>query len=255
MFTGANVAYVAPATLPDGSAAVLKVNYPEVESEREADALGHWDGRGAVRLLRHDPARRALLVERCVPGTELWAVGDEERANREAASVLVRLWRPAPARHRFRLLADAAARWAEELPARWEELGQPFDRGLLGAAVAALRELGPEQGEQVVLHQDLHGGNVLRAQREPWLAIDPKPLVGEREFDTASLLRDRRDELVRDPAPRRRVRRRLDQLAAELSLDRERMRGWAVAHALAWGVSGTGVYEEQIPCARWLAEA
>jgi len=191
-----------------------------------------------------------------VPGDELWSVSDEEEANRIAAGVLLRLWRrPAPRGHRFRRLEDEAARWAAELPAEWEAAGQPFERSLLDRAVAALRELGPAQGEQVVLHQDLHGGNVLRASREPWLAIDPKPLVGEREFDTASLLRDRRDELARDPAPARRIRRRLDQLAAEVDLDRERMRGWAIAHALAWGVSGTAANEQHVACARWLAAA
>jgi streptomycin 6-kinase len=121
-------------------------------------------------------------------------------------------------------------------------------------AVALARDLGSSQGESVVLHQDYHGGNVLRSEREPWLAIDPKPLVGEREFDAASLLRDRRDELVADPRPQRRVRRRLDLLAAELGLDRERMRGWGIVHALAWGVSGIGkVEEDMVACAHWLA--
>ncbi|MGH3059485.1 MAG: aminoglycoside phosphotransferase family protein [Gaiellaceae bacterium] len=93
-------------------------------------------------------------------------------------------------------------------------------------------------------------GNVLQAAREPWLAIDPKPLVGEREFDTASLLRDRRPELLGDPGAAARVRRRLDQLAAELDLDRERMRGWGLAHALAWNGN-----QAMIACARLLAAA
>jgi len=230
----AHISFVAPADLPDGRRAVLKVNFPEPEGEREPDALLHWDGEGAVRLLAHDPGRRALLVERCEPGTQLWHVADEEEANRAAAAVLRRLWRPPPERHGFRLLAVQAAGWAEELPARWERLGRPFERALLEETAAFLREAGPSQGEPVVLHQDLHGGNVLRAAREPWLAIDPKPLVGEREFDTASLLRDRRPELVNDPGAAARVRGRLDQLAADLDLDRERMRGWGVAHALAW---------------------
>ena len=246
----AHVSYVAPAELPDGRRAVLKVNLPEPESEREPDALLHWDGDGAVRLLAHDPGRRALLVERCEPGTQLWQVVDEEEANRAAAAVLRRLWRPPPAEHAFRLLVDLAAQWTEELPARWERLGRPFERPLLEEAVGFLREAGPSQGRPVVLHQDLPGGNVLRAARHPWLAIDPKPLVGEREFDTASLLRDRRPELLADPGAAARVRRRLDQLAAELGLDRERMRGWGVAHALAWNGD-----EDMIACARWLAGA
>lgn len=246
----AHISLVLAAELTDGTSAVLKVNFPEPESEHEADALAHWDGDGAVRLLAHDPDRRALLVERCEPGTTLWELADEEEANRMGAAVLRRLWRPAPAASSFRRLADEAARWAEELPARWQELGEPFERELLEEAVAFLGEAGPAQGEEVVLHQDFHGGNVLRGERQPWLAIDPKPLVGEREFDVASLLRDRRGELVRDPDPRARVRRRLDQLADELELDRERMRGWGVAHALAWDAD-----EQMIACARWLASA
>lgn len=177
-------------------------------------------------------------------------MADEEEANRAAAAVLRRLWRRPPDGHAFHSLADQAAQWTEELPARWERLGRPFERPLLEEAVGFLREAAPSQGEQVLLHQDLHGGNVLRATREPWLAIDPKPLVGEREFDTASLLRDRRPELLGDPGAAARVRRRLDQLAGELGLDRERMRGWGVAHALAWNGD-----EAMIACARLLAAA
>ena len=141
------------------------------------------------------------LVERCKPGTRLWETRDGDDVTRIVAGVLRRLWKPPRDGHPFRLLADAAAEWAEELPRGWEELGRPYEESFLEEAVAFLREAGPAQGEQVVLHQDLHGGNVLQAQREPWLAIDPKPLVGEREFDTASFLRDRRWELRKRPRP------------------------------------------------------
>jgi streptomycin 6-kinase len=254
-FEPAHVSWVGPARLADGTDAVLKVNFPEAESEHEADALVHWDGRGSVHLLASEPADRALLVERCAPGTTLWEVVDEDEANRIAAGVLRRLWRPVTAGHPFRPLADEAARWADELPGRWERAGRPCERGLVEQAVEFLRAAEPEQGEQVVVHQDLHGGNVLRAEREPWLAIDPKPLAGERESDVASLLRDRRDELARDPGPARRVRHRLDLLAAELALDRERMRGWGIAHALAWGLDDDGSDGTILACAAWLRDA
>ena len=253
-YPGSHVSLVAPVTRADGSHAVLKIIFPDEESEHEPDALEHWDGRGAVRLLVSDRDRRALLVERCEPGTELWRLDDEDEANRIAAGVLRRLWRPAPADHPFRPLADETRSWATELRAVWEHLGRPFERELVDEAVWLALELGTSQGEAVVLHQDYHGGNVLRAEREGWLAIDPKPLVGEREFDAASLLRDRREELANDPRPQRRVQRRLDQLAAELELDRERMRGWGIVHALAWGVSGIGkVEKDMLDCARWLS--
>jgi streptomycin 6-kinase len=154
-----------------------------------------------------------MLLERCEPGTTLLEL-DEEEALRVAAGVLRRLWRPPAQGHPFELLADVATRWASELPG--------LDPGLV-------RELVSSQGELVVCHQDFHGGNVLRAQREPWLAIDPKPLVGEREFDTAALIRDRRPI-----ATAKVLRRRLDLLSAELGLDRERMRLWGIVHAVAW---------------------
>jgi streptomycin 6-kinase len=254
-FEPASIAWVAPVTRADGTPAVLKVNFPEPESEHEATAVAHWDGAGAVRLLAADAERRALLVERCEPGAQLWSVADEEAANRAAAAVLRRLWRPAPIEHPLRTLDAEARRWATELPARFERHGRPFERALLDRAAAWIDELLASPAEAVVLHQDLHGGNVLRAGRGPWLAIDPKPLVGDPAFDVASLLRDRRDELAVDPFPVRRMRRRLDQLSAELDLDRERMRRWAVVHALAWGMGEDEWFPEITACAAWLAEA
>jgi streptomycin 6-kinase len=255
-FHNAHVSYVAPVELHDRTPAVLKINFPEPEGEREPDALGHWGGAGAVRLLGRYDERRALLVERCEPGTRLWETRDGDGVTRIVAGVLRRLWKPPREDHPFRLLADAAAEWAKELLRGWDEFGRPYEESLLEEAVAFLREAGPAQGEQVVLHQDLHGGNVLQARRELWLAIDPKPLVGEREFDTASFLRDRRWELRNDPDAGARVRQRLDLLAAELDLDRDRMRGWGVAHALAWGMSGKPEQDRDMAdCARWLAAA
>ena len=258
-FTPTTISYVASVTRADGTPAVLKVNFPEPESEHEAAALAHWDGAGAVRLLGSDSGRRALLVERCLPGDQLWSVADEAQADVDAAAVLQRLWAapPPPAGHRFRTLAGEARRWADELPARWERHGRPFDRALLDRAVGWIGELlATSDGRgDVVLHQDLHGGNVLRAARGPWLAIDPKPLAGERAFDLASLLRDRRPELAADPHPARRVRRRVDRLSADLDVDRERMRRWAVVHALAWGLADDEWFADIVACAEWLARA
>lgn len=252
-FEPARIALVVPATLRSGEEAVLKVNFPEPESEQEPDALAHWDGSGAVRLLGRDDERRALLLERCRPGTQLWATADEDAANAVAASVLRQLRRSPPDPHPYRLLAAEAERWADELPRRWRALGHPFEQALLDEAVSACRELGPDPVEPSVLHQDLHGGNVLRAGHG-WVAIDPKPLVGDPAFDVASLLRDRR-WLLGEQGAGRRVRLRLDLLAADLGLDRERARRWGIAHALAWGVDGTGADESLVESARLLAAA
>jgi streptomycin 6-kinase len=212
--------------------AVLKVNFPDEETEHDAHALDRWNGVGAARLLDRDDELRALLVDRLRPGTQLWALPDDE-ATELAAGVLEQLW--VPADEPFRRLEDVAAQWAEELPAT------SMDHRLVDGAVSFLREAGPTQRESVLMHQDFHGGNVLLSDRG-WLAIDAKPLVGEREFDVASLIRDRR------PTTKAAMERRLDYLVDRLALDRERTRGWAIAHALAWNGDS-----EMVECARLLA--
>jgi len=179
---GGYAAYVARATRADGAPAVLKLNFPEPESEHEAAALEHY-GELAPRVLAHDPARRALLLERVAPGSAL----PEEQVEHVMPDVLAALWRPPAPGHPFRALRDEAERWAETIPSAWERAGRPFARALVDAAVEALRALGPTQPDEVVVHQDLHAGNVLRGTRRPWLVIDPKPLVGERAFDLVAL--------------------------------------------------------------------
>jgi len=115
-------------------------------------------------------------------------------------------------------------------------------------AAAVTRELAGTQQDPVLCHQDLQGSNVLRAQRESWLAIDPKPLVGEPAFDVASLLRDRRWEIRRAV-----IERRLALLSGELGLERDRMRAWGIVHALHWGVGPDKLEGDLVKCARMLA--
>lgn len=241
------VSLVLPATRPDGSQVVLKVQFPHRESEQEADALRVWAGEGAVRLVAHDEELHALLLELCRPGTHL---GGERpgKALDVLIGLLPRLWKQVA--EPFTPLEEEAARWAESLPRQWEEAGRPFERRLLDAALEALNELSASQGEQVLLHQDLHGDNVLAAEREPWLAIDPKPLVGEREFAVAPIVRS--CELGHGPEL---VLHRLDRLTSDLSLDRERARGWTIGQTLAWAIDDAGVHQSHMETARWLLDA
>jgi len=174
-FGDSYVSWVAPATLPTGERAVLKLQFPHEESDHEAEALRRWSGDGAIRLLDHHPDLHALLLEACEPGEHL-----STRVPTAAIGVLIgllpRLW--VPAGDPFRSLADDAHGWVSRLPGLWENAGGPFERSLLEEAIGALTALSATQGEQVLVHQDLHGDNVLSAQREPWLVIDPKPLAG-----------------------------------------------------------------------------
>ena len=237
---------VAPARTRAGEDVVLKVQEPHRESEHEAEALRLWDGDGAIRLLDEEPEEYALLLERCVPGTPLSAAGAETALD-VFVELLPRLWRPAGSP--FRSLTAEAVWWADSLEATWERFGRPFERKLLDAALEALQELPRTQGPQVLLHQDLHGDNVLAAQREPWLAIDPKPLAGEREFGIAPIVRS--SELGHS---RQDVLGRFDRLVSDLGLDRERARGWTIGQTIAWAFDGErrGMHAD---VARWLVEA
>jgi streptomycin 6-kinase len=204
--------------IPAGDA-VLKVNAPShTEADTEADALARWGGEGAVRLLARDDERRALLIERCVPGTRLWDADADE--TEVIAELLPRLQPRIDAPHPFTLLATEADRWAEDVPRWYDDAGRPFERALVDLALDTYATV--DRSASYLVNQDLHGGNVLAAAREPWLVIDPKPLVGEREIEASGLLRNAED-----------VSHWLDALA-ELGLDRERARAWGVAHNLAW---------------------
>jgi streptomycin 6-kinase len=238
--------YAVRAALTDGTPAVLKVIYPHREAEHEADALERLAGNGAVQLLARDDARSAMLLERCEPGTAL-AENGGEKALDVLVELLPRHW--VRAGEPFRTLAEEAAWWIDDLPEHWEQSGRAIERRLVDTAVDALRLLSESQGEQVLLNQDLHGDNVLAAEREPWLVIDPKPLVGEREFAVAPIVRS--FELGSSKAD---VLYRLDRLTSELGLDRERARGWTIGQTMAWAFD-SDYSETHLETVRWLLEA
>jgi streptomycin 6-kinase len=237
--------YTVRAERPDGTPAVLKLIYPHREAEHEAAALALYDGDGAARLLDYDAEKWAMLIERCEPGSPLAEIGADAALD-VLIGLLPRLWKQADGP--FRSLACEASWWVDCLPTEWERTGRPFERSLLDTAINALQELAGSQGEYLLLHQDLHGDNVLSAERERWLVIDPKPLVGEREFAVAPIVRS--FELGET---RRDVLHRLDRLTSELGLDRERARWWTIGQTLAWSFDSTFL-EDHLTTVRWLLE-
>ena len=248
---------MAPALRADGAAAVLKLSFPEdPEFATEARALRLFDGRGIARLLELDAGRGAMLLERLEPGVPLDAVEDDEEAMSVAADVLRRLWRPAPAGHAFPLVSD----WARGLARLRRQFGGgtgPLPAALVEEAEALFAWLVPSQAEPVLLHGDLHHGNVLAARRRPWLAIDPKGVVGEPAFDAGALLYNP-TELLDAPRPGKVLKRRIERLAGELGLDGARVRGWGLSRAVLaayWGWEDGGeVWEEALAFAELLAE-
>jgi streptomycin 6-kinase len=192
---------VQPVRTRDGRPAVLKLGPPE-----ELEALDWFAGRGAVAVLERGPG--VALMERVLPGTHLREIPDDEAATAAAAGVMRALWRPAPAEHAFATVSE----WGAALS------GRPAD---------VFGELCASMGEEVVLHGDLHHDNVLWSDDRGWLAIDPKGVVGEREYEAGALLRNPVPVLI-EP---RTLARRADQLAEGLGLDGARIRAWAWAQA------------------------
>ncbi|GLZ43222.1 aminoglycoside phosphotransferase family protein [Actinokineospora sp. NBRC 105648] len=219
-----HTAIVLPVRRADGAPAVLKLGLPHREAAHEALGLSLWDGDGAVRLLDHDADDWALLLERLDPHHSL----DDEplAAALEVVAALVRrLDRPAPAG--VRTLAEIAERWAATFPLDNADGRVPAE--LVEQAVAYCRELGPTSAARLV-NEDLHFENVLRADREPWLVIDPKPLSGDPEFGLIPLLTNRIDES--DPVER------LAWLVEATGADPDRARRWTFVRALDDWIDG-----------------
>ena len=186
-------------------------------------ALRFWNGEPTVRLLEADADLNAMLLERCEPGTVLRSLPEHEQ-DVVIARLLRRLWRKPLAPHPFRPLAVMIAHWAEETIGaadRWS------DAGLVREGLQLFQELPGSSSDDVLLATDLHAGNVLRAQREPWLVVDPKPFVGDRAYDATQHLFNRQRRLL--AAPDATIRR----VADLLEVDHERIRLWTFARAAA----------------------
>ncbi|WP_354640516.1 aminoglycoside phosphotransferase family protein [Kitasatospora camelliae] len=239
----------------DLSPAVLKAALPTPATEQEHAALRQWAGRGAALLLNADPAQGVLLLERLHGDIPLRSLA-EAKAMLEATSLLRRLWVPPDEGHRFvsvrTRVEELSELLRERLPAAPAEV-RPLAQEALETAAGLL----DSEPEQLLLHGDFHHGNVLAADRAPWLAVSPQPLVGERAFDLARLVRDRMDTLAGSPGPQSAVRRRLHQLADAVDVDRDRLRGWTLFRTTEAGLTAhaaghTPTAELALEFATWL---
>lgn len=212
----------------DGSRAVLKVQFPNPESQPEAPVLAAWAGVGAVRLLDHDPDRRALLLEWCEPGTGLVEEGGSVAAATAGADIATRLHAtPPPAG--TPTLASVLGPWADEVEARLA-LHPTEVPGWGQRALATMRDRPGAVDDHVLLHGDLNPTNVLSAAREPWLAIDPKPMVGDPAYDGARLVLQPDPNATAHPAGT--LAQRLDVLAQRMAVDRGALLEWCLVDAV-----------------------
>ena len=229
---GGQCSWTAPVTGPAGICLVLKVGYryPGGEEQDEAAGLRVWAGNGAVRLQAgaETELAYALLIERCLPGTPLGQALPEPEQDLVVAALLRRLWAQPHAAYPFRPLAQMCAAWAREFEQDYAAAA-PADRvdpGLARAGIALFRELPDTADSQVLLCTDLHGENILAAQRAPWLVIDPKPYLGDPAYDVLQHMLNCEDRLAADPAG---LAARMASLA---DLDAARVRHWLFARSI-----------------------
>jgi streptomycin 6-kinase len=218
---------VVPVRTTGGRPAVLKVAFPDDENEHEHLALQTWQGNGAVQLLRADPRRYAMLLERLHPEdlSDHWDV----EACEIVAHFYQRLHVPAPAR--LRTLTSYVERWTRGLAALPKDAHIP--RRLVEQAVSLAGSfLTDEASTGTMIHGDLHYENVLAADREPWLVIDPKPVSGDPHYEVAPLLWNRWGEVVGSGRVRDAVRQRFHAVVDAAELDEDRARDWVVVRAI-----------------------
>jgi streptomycin 6-kinase len=237
-------AWVAPVTLRDGTQAVLKLAPPDKEYASEYEALRLYAGDGAARLIAGDPGAVGLLLERLEPGTTLAELEDDIAATEIAGRAMRKLFRALPADHPFPTVERWGAAFRRVREANSGTSGG-FPPELFDPAERIYFELSASQAEPVLLHGDLHHWNILRAQREPWLVIDPKGLAGEPAYDAGALLRNKTDV---EPDVRRLTERRIAQLAEILEVDKQRLLLWAFSGGVLsalWMFEDHGVIGEQ----------
>ncbi|WP_371655018.1 MULTISPECIES: aminoglycoside phosphotransferase family protein [unclassified Streptomyces] len=214
----------------DGTPAALKLAPAEARPELERTALRHWNGWGTAQLLDTDAAD-SLLLERLHPEVSLRSL-PEAKALLEAAGTLRRLWVEPPAAHPFESVAERTERQATPM------------RGVLPDDVAALAEaaltardtLTASSSEHFLLHGNFRQSKVLSGERSPWLTVGPEPLVGERAYDLARLVRDRVEDLIAAPSGASLARRRVNKLADALDVDPARLHGWTLFRAVESGL-------------------
>jgi streptomycin 6-kinase len=221
---GGQTAWVAPVRTPAGEDAVLKVGWRHWEGECEANGLRAWDGRGAVRLIDSYETSDSLvmLLERCRPGEPLSSLPAEEQ-DTVLSGILRRLWSAPADAARFRPLEQMCGRWADSYE---ESPCLRLDPGLGRAGAELFRTLPLTAERHVLLGTDLHAGNVLSAQREPWLVIDPKPWLGDPAYDPLQHLLNHPERLGSDPLALS------DRMARLCDLPPERLRLWLFARCV-----------------------
>lgn len=223
--------YVAPAIQSDGSEVVLKVGVPRAELETEIAALEVFKGNGAVALYKADQEMGALLLERLKPGKPLFSAGDDEFATRAASEVIRKLQTYSLDHDVFPIVGDWF-RGFQRLRDEFNGETGPFPSDLVDKAEVISRDLLASMETLTLLHGDLHHWNILSSERDQWLAIDPKGVIGEPEYETGAWICNPFPNILEMSNPDRMIARRIDQFSSELGFEPERIYGWSFSQAV-----------------------
>jgi streptomycin 6-kinase len=234
--TRGGVGIILPVRRDDGTPAVLKISFPHPGNGYEAHAFAVWSGRGAVLLYERDDGNFAMLLERGAWQT-LDDLGDVDQATAVTGELARRLAVPAPPG--LPQLADRADGWERALRERSDRC-RPLSQRALSVAVATIEDLARTQPGTMV-HGDLHFGNVVPAQRESWLVVDPKGFVGDLAFDALTVLLRSLDSLRNADDLEGELRHRLAIFADAAEIERERAVRWAQARAAVGACRGRTV--------------
>jgi streptomycin 6-kinase len=242
--------YVAPCVRSDGTKAVLKIGFPEENSiiYSEAKILKILDGKGAVKLLNFDKNFCAILLERLLPGENLIRIckEDDERATAIAIELMKKFLHPAPTGSGFPTLRE----WTKGLS---EAKNAPFPQEIIDRARNYFDELIGSSKQNFLLHGDLHHENILSAQRDSFLAIDPKGIIGDIGFEISVFLNNPRSWLLKHPNRAEILKKRLEMFAQNFEIEPQKLRKWAYAEAVlaAWWTfeDGGRDYEKWLACA------
>lgn len=218
-----SAAWVAPVVLDDGGKAVLKVGMPHFEADHEAEGLRFWSGNPTVELLAEDKGSGAILLESCEPGNSLRRLPEDDQ-DIVISSLLRRIWRRPDDLRLFRPLSDMLAYWAEatrRCKSKWTE------PALVKEGLDLFEQLSKPSSDDVLLATDLHAGNVLEAERESWLVIDPKPFIGDPAYDVTQHLLNCKPRMMADP------NRIVERMSRLVRLNPERVGMWIFARAAA----------------------
>ncbi|ASJ52219.1 kinase [Brevibacillus formosus] len=227
--------FVAPVVLQDGRNAVLKLGVPGQDLQRELAAIRAFTGRGMVQLLDADEEKGIMLLERIMPGETLDKLSSEDERIQCLAGVIKRMHTPVSRVGKLAFTFPTIADWAvglEKIRPHFQGATGPIPEQMLERAMQWYKKLLSTQKVPCLLHGDLHHENILRAEREPWLAIDPKGLVGETEYEVIPFLLNHLPEEGAGEV----VKQRVDGLTKALSLQKERVLAWAYCHSVlsAW---------------------